>query len=133
MTRHLGTGVAFPFSVDDRGGVALARDEDDVDQAIGIILATAPGERPMRPEFGCDVHNLVFEAIDALTLGQIEHAVRVALDRWEPRVDVESVEFDLSRVGSGVLDTQIGYRLRPTNTIRNLVHPFYLIAAEEPA
>jgi phage baseplate assembly protein W len=133
MSLHLGTGVAFPFSVDDRGGVALARDEEDVQQAIGIILSTAPGERPMRPEFGCDVHNLVFEAIDALTLGQVEHAVRVALDRWEPRIDVESVEFQLGRVRDGVLETQIGYRLRATNTIRNLVHPFYLIPAEEPA
>jgi uncharacterized protein len=133
MSLHLGTGVAFPFSVDDRGGVALARDEEDVQQAIGIILSTAPGERPMRPEFGCDVHNLVFEAIDALTLGQVEHAVRVALDRWEPRIDVESVEFQLGRVREGVLETQIGYRLRATNTIRNLVHPFYLIPAEEPA
>jgi uncharacterized protein len=129
VSLHLGTGVAFPFSVDERGGVALARDEQDVDQAIGIILATAPGERPMRPEFGCGVHNLVFEAIDALTLGQIEHDVRVALDRWEPRVEVESVDFDLGRVGDGVLETQIRYRLRPTNTIRNLVHPFYLIPA----
>ncbi len=133
MSLHLGAGVAFPFSVDDRGAVALARDEEDVRQAISIILATAPGERPMRPEFGCGVHNLVFEAIDALTLGQIEHAVRVALDRWEPRVDVESVEFDLRRVADGVLETQIGYRLRPTNTLRNLVHPFYLIPAEETA
>ena len=133
MSLHLGTGLAFPFSVDERGGVALVRDEQDVEQAIAIILATGPGERPMRPEFGCGVHNLVFEAIDALTLGQIEHSVRVALDRWEPRIDVESVDFELGRVDDGVLETQISYRLRQTNTIRNLVHPFYLIPAEDSA
>jgi phage baseplate assembly protein W len=133
MTLHLGTGVAFPIGVDDRGRVSLARDEDDVAQAIAIILSTAPGERPMRPEFGCGVHDLLFDSIDALTLGQIEHAVRVALDRWEPRVDVESIEFDLSDVVDGLLRVRLRYRIRPTNGIRNLVHPFYLIPAEEPA
>ncbi|HWC85745.1 MAG TPA: GPW/gp25 family protein [Solirubrobacteraceae bacterium] len=130
MTLHLGTGLAFPLAVDDRGHVALAHDEVDVEQAIRIILATAPGERPMRPEFGCAVHDLVFAAIDALTLGQVEHAVRVALDRWEPRVEVDAVTFDLDQVEKGVLGVRLRYRLRPTNTIRNLVYPFYLIPAE---
>lgn len=133
MTAHLGIGVSFPVAVDERGLFELARHERDVEQAIGIILATAPGERSMRPEFGCGVHELVFESIDALTLGQVEHAVRVALDRWEPRVDVDRIEFDLSRVHDGILGVKIDYRLRPTNSVRNLVHPFYLIPAEEPA
>lgn len=131
MTEHLGTGVAFPFGVDDQGRVALVKDETDVDQAIRIILGTAPGERPMRPEFGCVVHELLFEAIDALTLGQVEHAVRVALIRWEPRVDVHDVQFDLSQVEDGVLGIRLSYVIRATNSIRNLVHPFYLIPAEE--
>lgn len=131
MTEHLGTGVAFPFGVDDQGRVALVKDETDVDQAIRIILGTAPGERPMRPEFGCVVHELLFEAIDALTLGQVEHAVRVALTRWEPRVDVHDVQFDLSQVEDGVLGVRVSYVIRATNSIRNLVHPFYLIPAEE--
>jgi phage baseplate assembly protein W len=131
MTEHLGTGVAFPFGVDDQGRVALVKDETDVDQAIRIILGTAPGERPMRPEFGCVVHELLFEAIDALTLGQVEHAARVALIRWEPRVDVHDVQFDLSQVEDGVLGIRLSYVIRATNSIRNLVHPFYLIPAEE--
>jgi hypothetical protein len=131
MTEHLGTGVAFPFGVDDQGRVALVKDETDVDQAIRIILGTAPGERPMRPEFGCGVHELLFEAIDALTLGQVEHAVRVALTRWEPRVDVHDIQFDLSQVEDGVLGVRLHYMIRATNSIRNLVHPFYLIPAEE--
>jgi phage baseplate assembly protein W len=133
MTRHLGTGVAFPLEVDGHGGVALAHDELDVEQAIRIILATTPGERPMRPEFGCAVHDCVFAAIDALTLGRVEHAVRVALDRWEPRVETESVEFDLTRVEGGILQIVVGYRLRATNSAHNLVHPFYVIPAEEPS
>lgn len=133
MTRHLGTGVAFPLGVDRHGRVALARDELDVEQAIRIVLGTTPGERPMRPEFGCAVHDCVFAAIDALTLARVEHAVRVALDRWEPRVETQTVEFDLGRVREGVLGVVIGYRLRATNSVRNLVHPFYVIPAEEPA
>ena len=87
MTTVLGTGLAFPLGVDDRGRIALAREEIDVEQAIRIILSTAPGERPMRPEFGCAVHDCVFERIEADTLARIDQAVRVALDRWEPRID----------------------------------------------
>jgi uncharacterized protein len=133
MTLHLGTGVAFPLALDGHGRVALAHDEADVEQAIHIILCTSPGERPMRPEFGCAVHDCVFATIDALTLGRVEHAVRVALDRWEPRVETQSVEFDLDRVDDGVLLIRIGYRLRATNSPRNLVHPFYVTPAEESA
>jgi phage baseplate assembly protein W len=131
MTLHLGTGVAFPITLDHHGAVALARVADDVEQAIAIVLGTAPGERVMRPEFGCAVHDLVFAGIDALTLGQVENAVRVALDRWEPRVEVQAVTFDLERVDEGILGVGLRYRLRATNTIRNLVYPFYLIPTEE--
>jgi uncharacterized protein len=127
----IGSGLAFPLQVDRRGGIALARDETDIEQAIELILATAPGERPMRPEFGCGVHDFVFDTIDAGTVGKMELAIREALDRWEPRVIVETVEFDLSGVGEGRLMIDIGYRVRVTNTIRNLVHPFYVIPAEE--
>ena len=131
MTEIIGSGLAFPLQVDRRGGIALARDEVDVEQAIELILATAPGERPMRPEFGCGVHDFVFGSIDAATVGQMELAIRDALDRWEPRVVVETVEFGLDEVADGRLIIDIGYRVRATNTIRNLVYPFYVIPAEE--
>ena len=131
MAEILGSGVAFPLQVDRRGGIALARDETDIEQAIELILASAPGERPMRPEFGCGVHDFVFDSIDATTVGRMELAIREALDRWEPRVSVETVEFDLSGVDEGRLMIDIGYRIRVTNTIRNLVYPFYVIPAEE--
>lgn len=130
MTQHLGTGVAFPIGVDRHGRFALARDEVDVEQAIGIILSTVPGERPMRPEFGCAVHECIFASVDALTLERVENAIRAALDRWEPRVETDSIDFDLSRVEDGLLGVVIGYRLRATNSVRNLVHPFYVIPAE---
>ena len=86
MTELLGSGLSFPLTVDRRGGIALATGEQDVDQAIEIILSTAPGERPMRPEFGCGVHDFVFDTIDAATVGRLETEVRAALDRWEPRI-----------------------------------------------
>ncbi len=131
MSDTLGSGLAFPLSVDHRGAVAMARGEDDVEQALGIILATAPGERPMRPEFGCEVHDFVFDTIDAAMVGRMDTAIRAALDRWEPRIEVGSIDFDLGRVTEGVLEITIGYRVRATNRERNLVYPFYVIPAEE--
>jgi phage baseplate assembly protein W len=127
----LGSGLAFPLSVDHRGGIALARGEDDIAQAIGVILGTAPGERPMRPEFGCEIHQLVFDTIDAEMIGRVDTAIRVALDRWEPRIDVVSIDFDLSRASDGMLEIDIGYRVRATSREHNLVYPFYVIPAEE--
>jgi len=131
MTEIIGSGLAFPLQVDRRGGIALARDETDIEQAIELILATAPGERPMRPEFGCGVHDYVFDTIDATTVGLMETAIREALDRWEPRIVVEMVDFNLEGVGDGRLVIDIGYRVRATNNERNLVYPFYVIPAEE--
>ena len=131
MTDLLGSGLAFPLAVDHRGSVALARGEDDIEQAMQIILGTAPGERPMRLEFGCDVHELVFETIDAAMVGRMEKAIRGALDRWEPRVEVTNVDFALDGALDGRLDITVGYRIRATNDQRNLVYPFYLIPAGE--
>jgi phage baseplate assembly protein W len=133
VTEIIGSGLAFPLQVDRRGGIALARDEQDIDQAIELILGTAPGERPMRPEFGCGVHDFVFDTIDANTVGRMEEAIREALDRWEPRIQVLDVGFDLSQADSGLLTIDIGYQVRATNTERNLVYPFYVIPAEEVA
>ena len=131
MTDILGTGLAFPLGVDRRGGLALARDEDDVEQAISIILSTAPGERPMRPEFGCGVHDYVFDVVDAGTLGRMEEQIRTALSRWEPRIDVLGVDFEHDASADGPLAVTIQYRTRATNDVRNLVYPFYVVPAEE--
>jgi phage baseplate assembly protein W len=130
VTEIIGSGLAFPLQVDRRGGIALARDEQDIDQAIQLILGTAPGERPMRPEFGCGVHDFVFDTIDAATAGRLETEERRALDRWEPRIVVEDIDFDLSRMIDGQLLINIGYRIRQTNHKRNLVYPFYVIPDE---
>jgi uncharacterized protein len=133
----LGSGIAFPLRVDARGGLALAHEDDDVREAISVILGTAPGERPMRPEFGCGIHDYVFESVDAYLVGRLEQEVRVALDRWEPRIEVMTVELSVERTAQGGLVNDlvvidIGYRLRATSDARNLVYPFYVIPAEEP-
>src|SRR5437764_10199397 len=104
MSEVLGSGLAFPLSVDHRGAVAMATGETDVEQAMAIILGTAPGERPMRPEFGCRVHELLFDTIDAAMIGRMDTAIRAALDRWEPRVEVMGLDFDLGAVEHGRLD-----------------------------
>jgi len=127
----LGSGVGFPLRVDARGDLALSRREEDVREAITVILGTAPGERPMRPEFGCGIHDYVFETLDPYVLGRLEIEIRRALDRWEPRVRVVSVEFDTSGADRGELLIEIAYTLKPTNDIRNLVYPFYVIPEEE--
>lgn len=126
----LGTGVAFPLAI-SHGAVALAAGADDVEQAIRIILATAPGERPMRPEFGCDLHTLVFERMTATTIGRMERAIRSALHRWEPRIEVEQVSIRADARDAGTLLVDVGYRLCQTNSRRNLIYPFYLVPAGE--
>jgi phage baseplate assembly protein W len=131
MSDILGSGLSFPLQVDHRGALSLVHGEDDIAQAIEVILGTAPGERPMRPEFGCAVHDLVFDTIDAAMIGQMDTAIRAALDRWEPRIDVTDLDFDLTGMHEGRLDIEIRYVVRATNQERNLVHPFYVIPAEE--
>src|SRR3954466_15064448 len=101
MTDLLGAGLAFPLHVDRVGGIALASGEQDIDQAVELILSTAPGERPMRPGFGCGGHGFVFDTIDAATVGRLETEIRSALDRWEPRIEVVKVDFDLDHMGDG--------------------------------
>lgn len=127
----IGAGWAFPLRTDRTGGIALVSREREIEESIRLILATAPGERPMRPEFGCEVHDFVFDSIDAATVGRMETAIRRALDRWEPRIDVTGIDFDLDDVGAGRLVITIGYRIRASNQQRNLVYPFYVIPSEE--
>ena len=119
----LGVGWAFPLTVDD-GAIAIARHEESVRQAIWLVLATSPGERLMRPDFGCGIHDLVFAPDDAATAGAAQQAVSDALLRWEPRIDVLGV--DVRSDGLSTLLIHIEYRVRATNNVFNLVYPFYL-------
>lgn len=122
----LGSGVRFPIQLDPRGGIAMSHDDDKIQQSIHIILSTAKGERVMRPDFGCDIHEFVFATMDRSTLTLIESSVREALVVWEPRIEVESVRASTERYEEGILDIALRYRIRSTNTEFNLVYPFYM-------
>ena len=123
----IGAGWAFPLRTDRTGGIALVHDQREIEESIHLILATSPGARPMRPEFGCAVHDYVFAPADAATAGDIAYVVRVALNRWEPRIDLENVLVHFDGVDDGVLLIDIQYTIRGTNDPRNLVFPFYVI------
>ncbi|WP_198320560.1 GPW/gp25 family protein [Actinosynnema pretiosum] len=122
-----GRGLAFPVHTDATGSVALVSGSREIVESIRLILATAPGERPMRPEFGCAIHDLVFAPADSATAGRIAYEVRTALERWEPRITLEDVSVSFDEVGSGTLLIDIRYTTRGTNDPRNLVFPFYVI------
>lgn len=130
--QYLGRGLAWPLQVTLAGGIALAGEEADVEQAIQIILLTAPGERVMRPEFGCRIHDLIFSPYDAATVGLIELYVEQALERWEPRVEVRQVDVLGDEGQDGALKIVIQYQIKDTHDERSIVHPFYL-SGEEPA
>lgn len=126
----IGAGWNFPLSVDATSRVALATQARDIEQAIEIILRTSPGERPMRPEFGCRVQDHLFSPTNATTAAAIASDVRAALDRWEPRIDVADVRvgFDQAELGTFYID--VVYMIRGDNDERNLVFPFYVIPDE---
>jgi phage baseplate assembly protein W len=127
----VGAGWAFPLATDATGGVALVAREREIEEAIRLILATSPGERPMRPEFGCRVHEHVFAPINASTAGAIASDVRYALEMWEPRITVLDVLVSFDQADLGTLYIDIHYSIRGVNDPRNLVFPFYVIP-EEP-
>ncbi len=119
----IGRGLAWPMRVDQSGSISLTDGPADLDSSVRLVLLTAPGERVMRPDFGCRIHELVFEPVNANTLGLMKHAVRQALAQWEPRITVEEVEVQVDPQVPGLVHLQVGYRVRATNDRRNLVHP----------
>ena len=129
MEQHkdfLGKGWAMPVDVDPRSGmIATAQYEDDIRQAIRIILETAPGERVMRPDFGCGIHDLVFAAVDSTTIERIRSQVSAALRRYEARIEVDAVTVDEAASYRGELKIEVEYTVRRTNQDGNLVFPFY--------
>jgi hypothetical protein len=118
----LGTGWAFPIQIDDTGGIRMRSREDDIREAIGIVLGTRLGERAMRPEFGSGLADLVFDPNDANLAGRIEFLVRKALERWEPRIVVKEVR---ARPAGERMEIDVRYIVRQTNREDNVVVPFF--------
>lgn len=130
-TEFIGRGWGFPVSVDDTGGINLVAGSQEIEQAMRLILGTAYGERPMRPEFGCGIHDYVFAPADDTTAGRIAYEVRESLRRWEPRIEVKDVEVEIDPQDASILYIEIKYSLRGENDPRNLVFPFYTIPYED--
>lgn len=129
----LGRGWAMPVDLDPATGrVASVAYEEDIRQSILIILETAQGERVMRPDFGCGIHELVFTAVDSTAVQRIRSVVEDALRRYEARVDVLGVEVDEAATSEGKLLVEVEYRVRKTNQIGNLVFPFYFREGGRP-
>jgi hypothetical protein len=133
MSDFLGSGWAFPPGVDARGRIALARRERDIEEAIKIILLTPKGQRVMRPEFGCQIHSLIYAPNDASTAAQASHYVKEALAMWEPRIHVLEVKARPDPDAVERLMIEIQYEVKATYDRRTLVYPFYRIPGEEGA
>ena len=126
----VGRGWGFPLRTAPSGAIALVGDERELEESIRLILGTAYGERPMRPEFGCAIHDYIFAGTDPSTAAQIAYEVRRSLRRWEPRIDIQDVVVAADDRDSGVLYIDIMYSVKGSNDRRNLVFPFYVIPEE---
>ena len=129
----VGRGWAFPITVAGGGGIALSADEADIDESITMIVGTSPGERAMRPDFGCRIHELVFAPATGETLGLAERHVEEALGWWEPRIEVRDISATVDPLDNeaGRLLITVSYTVRATKDERSLVYPFYLIEREQ--
>jgi phage baseplate assembly protein W len=130
MSDFLGVGWAFPMSTDARGRIALARRERDIEEAMCIILLTPKGQRVMRPEFGCQIHDLIFAPNNATTAGLAAYYVEEALGMWEPRITVHDVTARPDPNDAGRLLIEIQYEIKANHDRRSLVFPFYRIPGE---
>ena len=122
----LGKGWPFPLKLPAEGRLTFISGEVKIQQSIWIILSTAPGERHMRPEFGCGIYDLVFEPNTAALRGQVQQRVQEALVRWEPRIDVVEVRVETPANARNHLLIRIDYRIRGNNALFNLVYPFFI-------
>jgi phage baseplate assembly protein W len=128
----LGTGWRFPIAPNPSGGLSWSAGERDVAEAIWLILSTAPGERVMRPRFGCAAHSLVFDNDTAATRAAVAHHVLEALTEYEPRIDVLDVRVEEPTGRQDALVVSVDYRVRANNALHNLVYPLYVTEGGQP-
>jgi phage baseplate assembly protein W len=122
----LGVGWKFPIDVDRRKGVAMSQFEENIEESILIILGTALGERIMRPDFGCGIHDLVFAPNNSNTHGLIIYHVKEALMKWEPRIQALTVDVDVDERELSKVHVKVEYQVIATNNIYNIVYPFFM-------
>jgi hypothetical protein len=127
----IGSGWGFPMRTDATGSIALVSHSREIEESIRLILGTAFGERPMRPDYGCEIHDYVFSSINPDMTSRIAVAVRESLIRWEPRIAVKDVIVTIDPQDQTVVYIDVRYAVGDTNDPRNLVFPFYTIPSEE--
>jgi phage baseplate assembly protein W len=132
-TDIIGRGIAFPPRIGPHGVLALVGEEKELEQSIEIILRTVPGQRVMRPDFGCYLQELTFAPNNTQTASQAERYVQEALDMWEPRIQLNSVRARRDGDGGERLLIHIDYEVKTTHDRRSLVYPFYIIPGEAEA
>jgi len=123
----VGRGWVFPPHIGPQGGIALTHERNEIDQAIHIILSTSPGERVMRPTFGCRLHHIVFDPNNSHTAARARRYVEEALGMWEPRISVVRVDVHHDADQANCLIIEVQYEVKATHDQRSLVYPFYLI------
>ena len=128
---YLGRGVAFPLRMDPRGRLTLVGGDQDIRESIRIILETRPGERVMRPEFGCRAHELLFAPRNPATRALMRQYVEQALRRWEPRIEVRRVDVSDDPSLDGAWVVRVEYEIKATHDVRSIVYPFFLEGEEE--
>lgn len=127
FSKLIGKGWGFPVHLDERNHIALTNEDNEISQAIYVILSTYPGERVMRPEFGCRIHDYVFAPANAATAAGIEAAAKEAILNWEPRVTLTSVKATPDPDADGLMMVEIKYELKSSRDPRALIFPFYLL------
>ena len=127
----LGKGIGFPFAVDGQGHLRMTEGDRNIEESLLLILGTAPGERVMRPDFGCEIHEYVFKPNNATTASLVSYYAREAIVKWEPRVESVRVRAYPDRLLENVMRVEITYRVIRTNDLKNMVYPFYLRREED--
>ncbi|HWA72766.1 MAG TPA: GPW/gp25 family protein [Polyangiaceae bacterium] len=122
----IGKGWAFPPRISARGGIAWSEGPPRIQDAIWIICNTSLGERVMRPNFGGSARDFVFSPNSELHRTSLEDAIRQALLRWEPRIELDGVSVDPDPNEDSAVVVKIDYRLRETNELFNMVFPLYV-------
>jgi hypothetical protein len=126
VANFLGVGVKFPFSVGANGGIQYSKYEDNIEESVRVIIGTAIGERQMRPEFGCGIHDYVFAPNTTGTHTLVAHHIEESLVKWEHRIRNVQIEVKTDPDQEERIICDVRYEIRATNSVHNLVYPFYL-------
>ncbi|MEA2007774.1 MAG: GPW/gp25 family protein [Chloroflexota bacterium] len=129
--KYIGTGLSFPLSTDARGQITMSTGSQDIEQSIRIIISTRPGERVMRPTFGCRAYELIFEPRSSTTISLLQEYVYEALRIWEPRINIIQVDVTADDSDDGALVAKIEYEIKATHDIRSIVYPFFIEDEQE--